>query len=128
MPDGPGRVGVAERPERGRGRVDGADRRGDAVAGADARAPGDPWDEAVLLDLAVVVVAVAAMIGRDDEEGVLVETGGGRRVEQGAEAEVGVANRLQLRVRHPTIRMTEIVGIGEMNELDLGAVLDQVVG
>ena len=36
------------------------------------------------------------------------------------------ANGLELRIRHPSVRVTEIVGIGEVNELDLGLLLDEV--
>ena len=96
------------------------------MAGADAGAPGDPGDQAVLLDLAVVVVAVAAVIGRDDEQRVAIEAGGGHGVEQRRQALVGLADGFELRVRHPAVRVAEIVGIGEVNELDLGLLLDEV--
>ena len=94
----------------------------DAVPGADAGAPRDPGDQAVLLDLAVVVVAVAAVIGRDDEQRLAIEAR--RRPTASSsvrQAAVGVANGLELRVRHPAVRVAEVVRIGEVNELDLRA-------
>ena len=96
------------------------------MAGADARAPRDPGDQAVLLDLAVVVVAVAAVVGRDDEQRVAIQARGRDGVEQGAQALVGGADGLELRVRHPAVGVSEVVGVGEVNELDLGLLLDEV--
>jgi len=51
LADHAGGGGVAEHPERGRGGVGGADVGFDLVAWADARAPGDPRDQPVLLIL-----------------------------------------------------------------------------
>ena len=73
------------------------------------------------VDLARVVVAVAAVIGRDDEQRLAIEAGGRHRVEQRRQALVGLADGFELRVRHPAVGVSEIVGIGEVDELDLRA-------
>src|ERR1700724_2399624 len=54
---------VAERPQGGRRRVERDDRALDPVVGAHAGSPRDPRDEAILLDVTVVVAAVAAVSG-----------------------------------------------------------------
>src|SRR5947207_10721432 len=117
---------ITEHPEGRGGGVGRADLAFDLVAGADAGAPGDPGDEAVFFDLAVVVVAVAAVVGRDDEQRLAIQTGGGYGVEQGREALVCAPDGFELRVRHPAVQMAEIVRIGEMDELDRGALRDEI--
>src|SRR6476620_4107952 len=70
-----GRRGISQDPEGRGGGVDGADLGGEPMALANPRAPGDPGDEAILGDAAVVVAAVAAVIRRKDEECLAVEAG-----------------------------------------------------
>ena len=96
------------------------------MAGTHAGAPGDPGNQSVLLDPARMVVPVTAVVRRQDEQGLVGEAGGADRVDQRAQAFIAVADCGQLRVRHPAVGVTAVVGIGEVHELDLRPLLDEV--